>query len=530
MVVTLRKTSKSSLCYGNTLNRYAATAYTMKRRLVLVITGCMLLSACGNETVSTIGPRILPTYNPNETIPSRTTIPIPIPTAISAEISTPLLPTADIRDAVALCSDIDTAWAKTNWPVVIESLEKVRDQNETCYGTDPILKLYPAYYNYGAWLQARGRRTDAIQAYQQALLINPKGTEAAQALQRINAFTQVPVGTCADTDVTSALKTIPAYEVQGTGDFVKIEAGKFVGAGQLFKIRGVNYYPVRSPWRRFLTHSDLQTVATELDLIKATGFNTLRIFLWYDALFDCPGSGVVPKPEAFKRLDGMIKLAADRGFRLLVTLNDLPDLTIRPLYLNPEIPSAQTAYIVSRYRDEPAIFAWDVRNEGDIDYFRNGFSSKVVLGWLAKGASQIRDLDPNHLITAGWLSNPQMTEPAVDFVSFHHWTDQQTLKVRIGAVRVYTQKPILVEEIGYSTLGVSEAQQGTLLRNALQAAESTGAAGWLIWTAFDYPTDATCIPPACPSKDNGEHHFGLWRTDYTPKPAVEILKSLNATP
>src|SRR5207249_4109765 len=106
-------------------------------------------------------------------------------------------------------------------------------------------------------------------------------------------------------------------------------------------------------------------------------------------LFDCPGSGAVPRPDAFARLDAIIKLAAERGFHLIVTLNDLPDLTIRPLYLQPDVAAAQTAYVVSRYRDESAILAWDVRNEGDIDYTRGSAPSTTVLDWLAKTAAQI---------------------------------------------------------------------------------------------------------------------------------------------
>ncbi len=436
-----------------------------------------------------------------------------------------VLPTFDARDSTSLCNDVDAAWGK-DWPRVIKALEQIRDLQMTCNGNDPVLKLYPAYYNYGAWLEVHGNSKDAVTAYQQALAINPKGTEAVQALQKFKVFTPAPVEGCSDSEIQHALAAVPAYLPKAKGGFVKTQGGGFVSDGRPFQIKGVNYYPVRAPWRRFLTESDLTTVAKELDLIRAVGFNTLRIFLWYDGMFDCSGSGAVPKLDAFKRLDGILGLAAKRDLHLIVTLNDIPDLTIHPLYLNPEIAAAETAYIVSRYQNEPAILAWDVRNEGDIDYFRNGFSSKVVLDWLAQSAGQIRSLDPNHLITAGWLSNPQMTEPVVDFVSFHHWSEPQSLKQRIDAMRVYTKKPILVEEIGYSTLGVSETQQGILLHDTLKMADSEGAAGWLVWTAFDFPTDATCVPPACPSPDNGQHHFGLWRTDYSPKPAVDIIKAL----
>jgi len=290
----------------------------------------------------------------------------------------------------------------------------------------------------------------------------------------------------------------------------------------------VNYYPVRAPWRRFLSESDNATVAKELDLIDAVGFNTLRIFLDYDVLFDCPGNGAVPNTAAFARLDAIIQLTAARNLRLIVTLNDLPNLGAQPLYLVPQSANARTQYIVTRYKAEGAILAWDLRNEGDIDYMRGGFSPTVVLDWLSGLSAQVRQSDPNHMITAGWDEDPQATEGAVDMVSFHHWSTPQSLQQRIDALKVYTRKPILLEEIGFSSLGADEAQQAVLLRENLSAAESQGAAGWLVWTAFDFPPDVTCDPPACPSTDSGEFHFGLWHTDYTPKPAIPMLKAFMA--
>jgi len=436
-------------------------------------------------------------------------------------------PTLDLRDVHTLCADLNAAWGN-DWPRTIADLEKLRAQNALCDGADPAPKLYPAYYNYGVYLDAHGDTQNANKAYQFALASNPQGIEAAQALRTRNAFTPAALPQCPDQQVRKALDTIPAYKPQLNSDFVRTEANHLILSGKPYTIRGVNYYPVRAPWRRFLTESDLGVVAKEFDLIRTVGFNTLRIFLYYDALFDCPGNGAVPKAEVFARLDGIIQLAAARGLRLIVTLNDIPDLGAQPLYLVPQSASARTEYLVTRYKAEPAILAWDLRNEGDIDYTRGGFTPSVVLDWLARLSTQVRQSDPNHLITAGWDEDPQATESAVDMVSFHHWSTPQSLQQRIDALKVYTRKLILLEEIGFSTLGTDEAQQAAMIRDTVTAAEGDGAAGWLVWTAFDFPTDVTCMPPACPSVDNGEHHFGLWRTDYTPKPAVQMLKDLIA--
>jgi tetratricopeptide (TPR) repeat protein len=435
------------------------------------------------------------------------------------------LPTYDMRDSNALCAELDRSWG-VEWARTIYDLEKLHYENGRCNNEDPALKLYPAYYNYGAALEQEGRIEDAVKMYQNALAINPSGVEAAEALKRRNVFTPMPLEKCSSDQITAALKAVPAYVPQGKAPFVRIDGTQFKIGVDPFVVHGVNYYPMRAPWKRFLPEADLRQVALEMDLIHSAGINALRIFLKYDALFQCPGNGAVPNPAGIIKLDQIIQLATERGFRLLVTLNDLPDLTVRPLYLYPQVPAMQTAYLVMRYRDEPAIFAWDLRNEGDIDYTRYGFSSFTVLDWLARTAAQVRQADPNHLLTAGWLSDAQVTDGAVDFLSFHHWSAQQSLRQRIAGFRTYTQKPILLEETGFSTLGGNEAQQSDMLRDVLTAAKLDGLAGWMVWVAFDFPTDVTCTPPACPSKDNGEHHFGLWNKDYTPKAAVELIRQM----
>jgi tetratricopeptide (TPR) repeat protein len=475
----------------------------------------VLCAACGNAPAPTNSAPI-PTFNAGSTLAVDPVEPDPVVAAI---------PTSDARSPEALCFDANRAWG-SDWAVVVDALVRMRDQGVRCNDQDPALLLYPAYYNYGVWLEGVGRIEEAIFAYRAALDAKPDGSEAAQALIKHSALTPPPPEQCPADLVADRLASVPPYTPHGSGDYVRIQDSAFVLNDKPYLVRGVNYYPVRAPWRRFLTETDITVMAKELDLIASVGFNTIRVFLWYDALFDCPGSGVVPVPEAFARVDTLFKLAAERGLRVLVTLNDLPDLMIRPLYTFPDIPAAQTTYIVQRYRDEPAIFAWDLRNEGDIDYVRGYAEYADVVTWLAGISSLVRGLDPNHLITAGWLDNPRATEPHVDFLSFHHWRGSDALLSRLDTYREYSAKPLLMQEVGYSTYGGGEAAQARRLAEVLPAAENDGAAGWLIWTAFDFPTDVTCIPPACPSRDNGEHHYGLWRTDYTPKPAVEVIAGL----
>ncbi|MCZ7544430.1 MAG: glycoside hydrolase family 5 protein [Anaerolineae bacterium] len=338
-----------------------------------------------------------------------------------------------------------------------------------------------------------------------------------------------PLETCPPERVAAAHEAMPPYTPTTEMQFVTVAGAGFAAGGVEFVVRGVNYYPAHSPWRRFLTEATPDTVADDFRLMRAAGLNTLRIFVWHQPLFQCPGSGPTPQPEAFARLDAFIQLAAEAGFRLIVTLNDLPDLDNYPLYTAPAHTQAQMRYIVTRYRDEPAIMAWDLRNEGDIDY-RERFDRAQVLAWLEQASAVVRAAAPRQLITAGWLQDANATAPYVDFLSFHHWRSAEELAARIAALKALTDQPILLEEVGYSTHGRSEAEQAALLDAAIAAAEGGGLAGWLVWTAFDFPREATCFPPDCPSPDNQEHHFGLWRVDSAPKLAVDVVRRYTGAP
>lgn len=345
---------------------------------------------------------------------------------------------------------------------------------------------------------------------------------------REGSVDQKPLPACTDTEIEAAFDALPEYQPTDLADFIRVQDGQFMVGDQQFFVRGVNYYPSNYPWRRFLTQTDMATINEEFALLQSVEFNTLRIFLWNEALFMCPGSGAVPIAEAFLRLDGIVQKAAEYDFRLIVTLNDLPDLTDYPLYDNPPHILAQTNFIVQRYRDEAAIMAWDLRNEGDVDYgthntIRGTFTRDTVLDWLDRTSALVRSLDANHLITAGWLHDSEATIPYVDFVSFHHWSGVPQARNRIVTLQKATDKPVLLEEFGYSTQSVDLAAHAIIIGEVIYVVETTNAAGWLIWTAFDFPTDATCIPPNCPSEDNAEHHFGLWYTDLTPKPVVNML-------
>lgn len=445
----------------------------------------------------------------------------PTPLAAATPTRVPLTPTP----TVATCADLDANWGY-NWPAVLETLAQLIAADQSC-GAEPLLsKKYAAHFIYAVSLEENGELEPAIAQYQAALALDPQRQEALKALVRLQALPKPTPPACLS---TAPARPDPAVAVTPEpGQLVTVQNGQLQLNGQPFKVRGVNYYPRQAPWQQFLTEADPAAMAAELDLIEQAGFNTLRIFLWYQPLFTCQPEDAIPNEAAFARLDALLELARERDLKLIVTLNDLPDLTFRPLYTDYAHYDNQTVYIVRRYRHDPNILAWDVRNEGDLDYGAESkdearFTQAEVMDWVGHVSQLIRDNDPHHLVTAGWWGDPRPTGPYVDFLSFHHWTETGQLQRRLNEYRRASAKPLLLGEIGYDTLAASakeqrdkEQQVGDTLGHALRLVEAQELAGWVIWTAFDFV-------PASGQLENREHFFGLWRTDLSPKPALRAL-------
>ncbi len=424
----------------------------------------------------------------------------------------------------ATCADLDANWGQ-NWPVTLDVLGQLIAVDQSC-GDEPLLsKKYAAHYIYGVALEEKGEVDPAIAQYRAALSIDPQRKEALDALVRLKALPKPTPPACLSTS-TPRPDPAPAA-TPDTTQFVTVQGDRLQWQGQPFQVKGVNYYPRHAPWQRFLSEADPAEMAQELDLIKQASFNTLRVFLWYEQLFTCQPEDAIPNEAALATVDKLLELARERNLKVIMTLNDLPDLIFRPLYTDHAHYDNQTIYLVRRYRNEPAILAWDLRNEGDINYGAQSaedakFSRQEVVDWLAHLSQLVREHDPHHLITAGWWGDPLPTAPYVDFLSFHHWTDTTELQKRISSYRKESDQPLLLGEVGYQGWTDSaegpraEQVQADKLGRAVKVAEKEKLAGWVVWTAFDFV-------PAAGQPLNEEHFFGLWRTDLTPKPALEVL-------
>jgi hypothetical protein len=446
----------------------------------------------------------------------------PPPDRSGLQVVSPM-PTLDDADPERLCQAVAERWGQ-NWPEVIRALEILESRNTECDNDSILNRLHSAYLIHGAELEEAGRREDAIRAYQMALRYDFTSEAAAENLRRLDVLTPEPFPSCPPDLVSRALAVVPSYEPT-QGEFVQVSGDRLMLAGWRYPVHGINYYPRDYPGWRFLTQMVVRDIEFELDLIRATGFNVLRIFLRPDDLFVCPGNGAIPIPHGFQRLDDLIQAAAGRGFKLILVLNHEVNLRRVPLYDSPPHTLQQMAYIAARYRDEPAVMAYDLRDRADADYLAvEALTRERVLNWLAEAARMVRQNAPRQLVTAGWERDAAVTVPLVDFVSFQHYGDLDALRQEIAVLKAATAKPVLLAAVGYHTLDGDEVAQRDRLQHAIEAAERNLLAGWVVWTAFDYPLTAACIEPNCPGERGPDNHYGIWGTSYFPKPAVEVIR------
>ncbi len=433
------------------------------------------------------------------------------------------VPTPTPSPTPVTCAHLDAAWGR-DWPTTLLVLKQLQRVGTQC-GEEPLSrKKYAAHFSYAQSLETNGYREAAIGQYQAALLLDSQRTEALHALMRLDGLPPPTPVACESVTISPAS---PPMAVD-LSEFVYAVGDKLYQNGEPFIVRGVNYYPRYAPWHRFLESADMADIETELALLEEAGFNTIRVFLRYEPLFTCQPEQAIPDEAAFRWLDRLFEVAGQHNLHLLVTLNDLPDLAFRPLYTDWAHYDAQTTYIVRRYRHLPHILAWDVRNEGDLDYgisdnHQTYASREEVLQWLAHVSELVRRHDPHHLLTAGWFADPVETAPHVDLLSFHHWTTAEDLQTRLDNYRQRTDKPLLLQEVGYTSWGQPQPNnsqallwQAQLLGEAVRTAEAEGMAGWLVWTAFDFS-------PRPGQPKNHEHFYGLWTLDLTPKPSLGVL-------
>jgi hypothetical protein len=321
--------------------------------------------------------------------------------------------------------------------------------------------------------------------------------------------------------VATPIDTQP--EPVAAAGFASVSDATLAIDGRPFPVAGVNYYPRQNPWDRFWTEYDPMTIDADFDLIAhELKLNTIRIFIPYEQF-----GGPNVSADMLARLDDLLRRAQDRQLKVIVTLFDFFGGQYDPLHW-PDT-DRHLAGLIPRFQSNPAILAWDLKNEPDLD----DASDAVVDAWLRHTAWKVRSLDPVHLITVGWsdANAAVRVSDVVDAISFHFYRPASSLAEKISALQSQTGgKPLLLSEFGLPTWnspffpgGHSEKEQAAYYADILTAVRSTRLAGSLAWTLYDFPAIPETVGGRWPWQAGPEKHLGIVRGDGTLKPAAKLL-------
>ena len=320
--------------------------------------------------------------------------------------------------------------------------------------------------------------------------------------------------------------------------FVRVENGQFIRNGRPYSYIGTNFWygPILASEGE---GGDFDRLVRELDALKELGVDNLRVLVGGDGpdgVFSRIEPTLQKEPGVYndtilKGLDRFLAELGKRDMQAVLYLNNSWEWSggygqylewagagkaLIPL-VDGYVPfmqqmaqfsvnqKAQELFfnhlkaIVGRtnsltgkpYREDPAIFAWQIGNEprcfSSDPAVQDGF-----VGWLTEAARLIKEIDPNHLVSVGseglWgcENSPELLErvtaiPGVDYMTIHIWpynwswaradslvedlpgacakTDEY-IASHLALARKYGQ-PVVVEEFGFPRDGFSPERTAT---------------------------------------------------------------------
>jgi hypothetical protein len=306
-------------------------------------------------------------------------------------------------------------------------------------------------------------------------------------------------------------------------------------------------------WLWFLSPDD---VNRQMDLMVATGVHNARIML--------PWAGIQPAADAWDwgQADTMINAANARGIAVVGLLNSTPGWATGggpALSSPPADPNTFATFagtVASHFAGR--IAAYEVWNEENAVQFWNagpaGPQADRFADLLKAAYPAIKGGDPGATVVMGGLSPTinffSITKNPVDYlnnvyaaggggsfdaVGFHPYLFTSNADARFSAGKVnsprslYDQlrgtmaangdggKQIWATEFGEATSKVDEGTQAERIRDFITTWRTLPGAGpAFIYTTRDRNT----------GNGNAQDNYGVYRTDFSPKPAAEVMKSL----
>ncbi len=275
-----------------------------------------------------------------------------------------------------------------------------------------------------------------------------------------------------------------------------------------FKVKGINYYPQKTPWLEFWNQFNESIIDEDFKKIKKLKFNTIRIFIPFEEF----GKGTLSE-QKINNLKKTLNLADKNQLKVILTFFDfysdyrISDYTICDRHLE---------QIITEIKDHKAILQYDIKNEPDLD-FKNHTKTKV-LNWLSFISERIKKYDNKTPITIGWSSavHAHHLKDEVDAVSFHYYEKPNRFFETYTNLKSKTDKPIIVQEYGkhsynsfWFPFSNTEASQADYYQQMQKQFELFDNINFVSWTLYDFPKIDSSVFGNLPHKIQPQKNYGI---------------------
>ncbi len=319
---------------------------------------------------------------------------------------------------------------------------------------------------------------------------------------------------------------LPGQEHLPKAGMIRVAGNEFFLGNNKFPSNGINYYPADYPWNLFWTSLDAELLENDLQEVKKLGLSVVRVFVPFHEF------GGAEVSEAYIiRLQDLLNLAQKHQIRVVITLFDF-FLSYQPQHW-PE-SDRHLESLMTRLKDHPAIFAWDIKNEPDLDFAIHG--EQQVMNWLEFAVRRARLYDPNHLITIGWsdIEHTFKLWEFVDFTSVHFYRDPDILDTFLNE-HPPVEKPFVLGEIGMHTfkswwypIGNNQQEQKIYYKRITDLADRHKINYWA-WTLYDFNQVPKQVAGKYAWQRKPQSRYGLFDGKGNPKEAYHIIKNHNQT-
>ena len=398
---------------------------------------------------------------------------------------------------------------------------------------------------------------------------------------------------------------LAAISCSSQEQFVQVKDGRFIRDGKPYSFVGTNFWygPILASDGE---GGDYQRLVRELDTLNALGINNLRTLVGADGeggVFSRVEPTLQQQPGVYNDtllvgLDRYLAELGKRGMQTVLYLNNswewsggygqylewaTGEKALIPLIdgywpFMQQMRKFQTSEasqelfynhiraIVSRtnsvtgkaYKDDPAIFAWQIGNEprcfSDEPEIRDGF-----IGWLTESARIIKELDPNHMVSTGnegLMGCEQDTEllkkvntiPGIDYMTIHIWpynwgwvsmeNPEEGIENAIRKTDEYLQlhaelakelgMPVVAEEFGYLRTGARDKYYEYVFS---QIGKTLDGANFWGWSGFAVPLHSQWEkgdPYTADPAQEAQGLNGVYATDGSTLEAITTaIKNLN---